>query len=99
MRAVDLGAGTGFLTLALAAEVEEVLAVDVSPVMADALAVRAADLGSIMSVAWSRTWRYSTFLRPASTSLSRTTHFIISAMPTRPRWCGERAGGCGPEVD
>jgi len=45
MRAVDLGAGTGFLTLALAGEVDEVVAVDVSPVMADALALHAAEWG------------------------------------------------------
>jgi len=45
MRAVDLGAGTGFLALALAPNVHSVLAVDVSPVMVDALAKGAADRG------------------------------------------------------
>jgi len=45
LRAVDLGAGTGFLTVVLAPEVDHVLAVDVSPVMAASLAMRAADHG------------------------------------------------------
>jgi len=45
LRAVDLGAGTGFLALALAPEIEDVLAVDVSPVMVDALEKEAADRG------------------------------------------------------
>ena len=37
---VDLGAGTGFLALALAPLVESVIAVDISPVMAESLAQR-----------------------------------------------------------
>jgi len=45
LRAVDLGAGTGFLTVALAPKVDQVIAVDVSPVMAASLTVRAADHG------------------------------------------------------
>ncbi len=39
---VDLGAGTGFVTMALAPLVSSVLAVDISPAMASALAERAA---------------------------------------------------------
>ncbi|HVT75900.1 MAG TPA: class I SAM-dependent methyltransferase [Acidimicrobiales bacterium] len=40
--AVDLGAGTGFLTLALAPDVDKIIAVDVSPSMLDKLAADAA---------------------------------------------------------
>jgi ubiquinone/menaquinone biosynthesis C-methylase UbiE len=42
---VDLGAGTGFVALALAPLVGSVLAVDISPVMAEDLARRAARAG------------------------------------------------------
>jgi ubiquinone/menaquinone biosynthesis C-methylase UbiE len=42
---VDLGAGTGFVALALAPRVDSVLAVDISPVMAESLAERAAQAG------------------------------------------------------
>jgi SAM-dependent methyltransferase len=42
---LDLGAGTGFVTLALAPKVVSVLAVDISPRMADALATRAQEEG------------------------------------------------------
>jgi ubiquinone/menaquinone biosynthesis C-methylase UbiE len=42
---VDLGAGTGFVALALAPLVDSVLAVDISPVMAESLAARAAQAG------------------------------------------------------
>ena len=42
---VDLGAGTGFVTMALAPRVASVLAVDISPAMTEALAERAADAG------------------------------------------------------
>jgi ubiquinone/menaquinone biosynthesis C-methylase UbiE len=42
---VDLGAGTGFVALALAPLADSVLAVDISPVMADSLAARAAEAG------------------------------------------------------
>ena len=44
-RIVDLGAGSGFLTLALASEAEDVVAVDLSPNMLEALAKEAAELG------------------------------------------------------
>jgi SAM-dependent methyltransferase len=44
---VDLGAGTGFVTTALAPLVASVLAVDISPAMAEALAERVADAGLI----------------------------------------------------
>jgi ubiquinone/menaquinone biosynthesis C-methylase UbiE len=43
---VDLGAGTGFVALALAPLVESVLAVDISPGMAVALAAQATQAGS-----------------------------------------------------
>ena len=42
---VDLGAGTGFVALALAPLVDSVLAVDISAVMAESLAARAAQAG------------------------------------------------------
>jgi ubiquinone/menaquinone biosynthesis C-methylase UbiE len=42
---VDLGAGTGFVALALAPLVDSVLAVDISPVMARSLAASAAQAG------------------------------------------------------
>jgi tRNA/tmRNA/rRNA uracil-C5-methylase (TrmA/RlmC/RlmD family) len=42
---VDLGAGTGFVTTALAPLVASVHAVDISPAMTEALADRAADAG------------------------------------------------------
>ena len=42
---VDLGAGTGFVTTAIAPLVASVLAVDISPAMAKSLAERAADAG------------------------------------------------------
>jgi ubiquinone/menaquinone biosynthesis C-methylase UbiE len=43
---VDLGAGTGFVALALAPLVGSVLAVDISPVMVESLAARAVQAGS-----------------------------------------------------
>jgi ubiquinone/menaquinone biosynthesis C-methylase UbiE len=42
---VDLGAGTGFVALALAPLVDSLLAVDISPVMAESLAERASRAG------------------------------------------------------
>lgn len=42
---VDLGAGTGFVALALAPLVDSVLAVDISSVMSDSLAARAGQAG------------------------------------------------------
>ena len=42
---VDLGAGTGFVTTAFAPLVSSVLAVDISPAMAESLAERAAEAG------------------------------------------------------
>ena len=42
---VDLGAGTGFVALALAPLVDSVLAVDISPEMTESLAARAAQAG------------------------------------------------------
>jgi tRNA/tmRNA/rRNA uracil-C5-methylase (TrmA/RlmC/RlmD family) len=42
---VDLGAGSGFVTTALAPLVASVHAVDISPAMTEALAERAADAG------------------------------------------------------
>lgn len=44
---VDLGAGTGFLTAALAPRVSTVLAVDISPVMIASLAEQAGERGNV----------------------------------------------------
>lgn len=44
---VDLGAGTGFVTLALAPVVASVTAVDISPAMIKVLSARAADAGLV----------------------------------------------------
>ena len=44
---VDLGAGTGFVTTALAPRVSSVLAVDISPAMAQALSEHAAESGLV----------------------------------------------------
>jgi ubiquinone/menaquinone biosynthesis C-methylase UbiE len=57
---VDLGAGTGFVATALAPLVDSVLAVDISPLMAESLAARAAQdgLGNVRTqVADLRTFR------------------------------------------
>jgi ubiquinone/menaquinone biosynthesis C-methylase UbiE len=57
---IDLGAGTGFVTLALAGLAGSVLAVDISPVMAESLSARAAlaGLGNVKTeVADLRTFR------------------------------------------
>lgn len=57
---LDLGAGTGFLTLTLAGLAGSVLAVDISPVMAESLAARATQtrLGNVRTeVADLRTFR------------------------------------------
>jgi len=43
--AVDLGAGTGFVTMALAPKVASILAVDISPAMTEELAKNAAEAG------------------------------------------------------
>ncbi len=60
---VDLGAGTGFAALALAPQVDSVLAVDISPAMAEALAAQAAQTGRrnvTTAVADLRTFRLPT---------------------------------------
>lgn len=44
-RVIDLGAGTGFVTLALAPAVQEIIAVDISGPMLEALGARARTLG------------------------------------------------------
>jgi ubiquinone/menaquinone biosynthesis C-methylase UbiE len=65
---VDLGAGTGFVALALAPLVDSVIAVDISPAMAESLAARAAqaELRNVRTeVADLRTFR----LPPASVDL------------------------------
>ena len=64
-RVVDLGAGTGFLALAVATDVERVLAVDLSDRMLDLLAARAADL-ELDNVATSSVDLRSVTLEPAS---------------------------------
>ncbi len=48
---VDLGAGTGFVALALAPRVSSVLAVDISPAMAESLGQRAREAGCNLATA------------------------------------------------
>ena len=78
---VDLGAGTGFVTMALAPLTSSVLAVDISGAMVSALAERAAadGLGNVTTqVADLRELR----LRPASTDLvasSYALHHLVDA--------------------
>jgi ubiquinone/menaquinone biosynthesis C-methylase UbiE len=78
---VDLGAGTGFVTMALAPLVESVTAVDISPAMTRALAERAAEAGLTnvsVAVADLKDFRFP----PASLDLIVTSyalHHLIDA--------------------
>ncbi len=78
---VDLGAGTGFVTMALAPLTSSVLAVDISGAMASALAARAQQdgLGNVST----QVGDLSTFdLRPSSTDLvvsSYALHHLVDA--------------------
>jgi len=78
---VDLGAGTGFVTMALAPLVSSVLAVDISPAMVSALAERAAADG--MTNVSAQVGDLSEFqLPPASTDLvvsSYALHHLVDA--------------------
>ena len=78
---VDLGAGTGFVTVALAPRVSSVLAVDISPAMAGSLAERAARVGlANVDVVVSDLREFQ--LRPASVDLvvsSYALHHLMDA--------------------
>ena len=78
---VDLGAGTGFVTMALAPLVSSVLAVDISPAMVSALAKRAAEDG--LANVSAQVGDLSDFqLPPASTDLvvsSYALHHLVDA--------------------
>jgi ubiquinone/menaquinone biosynthesis C-methylase UbiE len=78
---VDLGAGTGFVTTALAPLVSSVLAVDISPAMAESLAERAAEAG-LANVATEVADLKELQLRPASADLLVTNyalHHLVDA--------------------
>ena len=78
---VDLGAGTGFVTMALAPLTSSVLAVDISSAMTAALAERAAADG-LGNVATQVTDLRDFQLRPASTDLvvsSYALHHLVDA--------------------
>jgi ubiquinone/menaquinone biosynthesis C-methylase UbiE len=72
---VDLGAGTGFVTTALAPLVSSVLAVDISPAMAESLAERAAEAG-LANVATEVADLKELQLRPASADLLVTNYAL-----------------------
>jgi ubiquinone/menaquinone biosynthesis C-methylase UbiE len=78
---VDLGAGTGFVTMALAPLVSSILAVDISPAMVSALAKRAAEDG--LANVSAQVGDLSDFqLPPASTDLvvsSYALHHLVDA--------------------
>jgi ubiquinone/menaquinone biosynthesis C-methylase UbiE len=78
---VDLGAGTGFVTTALAPLVSSVLAVDISPAMAESLAERAVEAG-LGNVATEVADLKELQLRPASADLLVTNyalHHLVDA--------------------
>ena len=78
---VDLGAGTGFVTTALAPLVSSVLAVDISSAMAESLAERAAEAG-LGNVATEVADLKELQLRPASADLLVTNyalHHLVDA--------------------
>lgn len=78
---VDLGAGTGFVTTALAPLVSSVLAVDISSAMAESLAERAAEAG-LANVATEVADLKELQLRPASADLLVTNyalHHLVDA--------------------
>jgi ubiquinone/menaquinone biosynthesis C-methylase UbiE len=78
---VDLGAGTGFVTTALAPLVSSVLAVDISPAMAESLAERAAEAG-LGNVGTEVADLKELQLRPASADLLVTNyalHHLVDA--------------------
>ncbi|HYZ54653.1 MAG TPA: methyltransferase domain-containing protein, partial [Streptosporangiaceae bacterium] len=78
---VDLGAGTGFVTTALAPLVSSVLAVDISSAMAESLAERAAKSG-LGNVATEVADLKELQLRPASADLLVTNyalHHLVDA--------------------
>jgi ubiquinone/menaquinone biosynthesis C-methylase UbiE len=72
---VDLGAGTGFVTTALAPLVSSVLAVDISPAMAESLAERAAEAG-LGNVSTEVADLKELQLRPASADLLVTNYAL-----------------------
>jgi ubiquinone/menaquinone biosynthesis C-methylase UbiE len=78
---VDLGAGTGFVTTALAPLVSSVLAVDISSAMAESLAERAAEAG-LGNVSTEVADLKELQLRPASADLLVTNyalHHLVDA--------------------
>ena len=93
---VDLGAGTGFVALALAPLAGSVLAVDISPVMAESLAARAAQAG--LRNVRTEVADLRTFRMPAASVDLVVSSYALHHLGTRTsgRWPPRRHGGCAP---
>ncbi len=93
---VDLGAGTGFVALALAPLAGSVLAVDISPVMAQSLAERAAQAG--LRNITTEVADLRTFQMPAASVDLVVSSYALHTCGTRTsgRWPPRRHGGCAP---
>jgi ubiquinone/menaquinone biosynthesis C-methylase UbiE len=76
---VDLGAGTGFVTLALAPKVSSVLAVDIATAMTEMLEARVAEAG-LMNVSTLAADLTTLRLRPASTDLI-VSSYVLHHLP------------------
>lgn len=81
---VDLGAGTGFVTTALAPKVASVLAVDISAAMAKSLAEKAAEAG-LVNVATEVADLTGFDLSPASADLLVTNYALHHLVDTEKR--------------
>jgi len=92
---VDLGAGTGFVTTALAPVVSSVLAVDISAAMAAALAERAARDGLPNVSTQVGDLRQFDLPRPSSISSCPAMCCITCPTPTSGPWWPGRRTGCG----
>jgi ubiquinone/menaquinone biosynthesis C-methylase UbiE len=89
---VDLGAGTGFVTMALAPRVSSVLAVDISPAMVAALAQAAAD-GGLGNVTAQLSDLTELQLGPASTDLIVSSYALHHLAHADKRELVTRAAG------
>ena len=89
---VDLGAGTGFVTLALAPLVSNVLAIDISPAMVVALAEAAAE-GGLENVSTQVSDLRALQLEPASTDLIVSSYALHHLAHADKRALAVRAAG------
>ena len=87
---VDLGAGTGFVTMALAPRVASVLAIDISPAMASAVEERAADAG-LENVSAEVADLKDVLLPPAQTDLIVSNYALHHLADADKRALAERA--------